>query len=127
MKNKKRIMAVLLGAVFLLSGCGAEENIKNVKDTENSISDHDPITLVAQYKDMSAFIELVHAQYPEINMEIIPYSGANYTAYVDAQLESGEMPDIYCTKVYLPGQKDLSDKLIDLSGYDFLSEYFRIY
>ncbi|MDD6326620.1 MAG: ABC transporter substrate-binding protein [Lachnospiraceae bacterium] len=123
MKNKKRIMAVLLGAVFLLSGCGAEENIKNVKDTENSISDHDPITLVAQYKDMSAFIELVHAQYPEINMEIIPYSGANYTAYVDAQLESGEMPDIYCTKVYLPGQKDLSDKLIDLSGYDFLSEY----
>ena len=114
----------------LLAGCGAKETTESpdnkvAKTTEAvvQVSDHEPITIVSAYKNMGAFIDMVHKQYPDINLEIIPYTGNNYTAYVGAQLESGDMPDIYCTKVYLPGQMDLSDKLIDLSGYDFLSKY----
>lgn len=72
---------------------------------------------------MSAFVELVHEKYPEINLEVIPYSGSNYSSYVRSQLVSGDMPDIYSTKVYAPGQMDLSDELIDMSGYDFVGNY----
>lgn len=135
MQNKKRIclLAVLTCAFYLLSGCGAKEPEKTdsasetaggtLQENGSSVSSHEPITIVSPYKNMSAFIDMVRKEYPEINLEVIPYAGANYTAYVEAQLESGDMPDIYCTKVYLPGMLDLSDKLIDLSGYDFLSKY----
>lgn len=135
MKRRKAAVAALMGAAVLLAGCGAESHAKITEDTEakvsdaaaqnqkKKVSDHEEVTIVSPYKNMSTFINLVHEQYPEITINVIPYSGANYTAYVEAQLESGEMPDIYCTKVYAPGSMDLSDKLMDLSGYDFLSRY----
>lgn len=72
---------------------------------------------------MSAFIDAVHEKYPEINLEVIPYSGANYTAYVKAQIAAGDMPDIYCTTYYTPGHDDVSDRLIDMSGYAFTDCY----
>ena len=132
MKSKKTAMAAisLLCIVSLLAGCRAKETTEKTasKAAETAekaadASDHEPITIVSSYKNMGEFIDMVHEQYPEINLEIIPYTGSNYSAYVGAQLESGDMPDIYSTKVYLPGQMNLSDKLIDLSGYDFLSKY----
>ena len=130
-QTKITIAAIsLLCISSLLAGCGAKKTpersddkaAETVKESVN-VSAHEPITIVSAYKNMSEFIDMVHEQYPEVNLEIIPYSGNNYSAYVGAQLESGDMPDIYCTKVYLPGQLDLSDKLIDLSGYEFLSKY----
>ena len=66
---------------------------------------------------------MVHEQYPEINIEVIPYSGQNYTAYVTAQLETGDMPDLYCTTYYTPGSQKVDDKLIDMSGYAFTDCY----
>lgn len=136
MRKKKRMTAMvpLLCFSLLLAGCGAGEKTKNTENEgseaagenmqqEDRASSHEPITLVSQYKNMGAFLDMVKSRYPEINLEIVPYSGANYSSYVEAQLESGEMPDIYCTKVYSPGRMDLNDKLIDLSGYDFLSKY----
>lgn len=141
MRNKKKtaIFITMFCISTLLAGCGSKETKENTAantetaaseteektnlGSEDRVSDHEPITILSSYKNMSAFLDLVHKEYPKINLEIIPYSGANYTAYVVAQLESGDMPDIYSTKVYSPGQMDLSDKLIDLSGYDFLSKY----
>ena len=57
---------------------------------------HEPITMMSPFRNMSAFIEEVHKVYPEINLEVIPYSGMNYTAYVRAQLQVGDMPHIMC-------------------------------
>ena len=130
--QKKKFVTVVLASLcmtVLLSGCGKKDTAvsdsqEKVKQSgEDTVSDHEPITILSSYENMSNFLELVHEQYPEINLEIIPYSGANYTAYVGAQLESGDMPDIYSTKVYMPGQMDLSDKMLDLSKYDFIQKY----
>lgn len=145
MKRKSRKvltwMLTAVCAVSLLTGCGSvktdadgnqgqsHEQGQSAKNSDTVIhnnqgkSNHEPITIVSSYKDMSAFVELVHEKYPEINLEVIPYSGSNYSSYVHSQLLSGDMPDIYSTKVYAPGQMDLSDKLIDMSGYDFVGNY----
>lgn len=74
---------------------------------------------------MSTFVAYVHEKYPEINLEVVPYSGANTSAYWDAQLAADEMPDIYIKTTYVPGYEDLSDRLVDLSGYAFTGNYIE--
>lgn len=75
------------------------------------------------FRNMSAFIDIVHEKYPEINLEVIPYSGKNYTAYVKAELAADDMPDIYTTSYFIPDLDDVSSKLIDLSSYAFTDNY----
>ena len=33
------------------------------------------------------------------------------------------MPDIYCSTYYIPGREEVSDRLIDMSGYAFTDNY----
>lgn len=75
------------------------------------------------FRNMSAFIDIVHEKYPEINLEVIPYSGKNYTAHVKAELAADDMPDIYTTSYFIPDLDDVSSKLIDLSSYAFTDNY----
>lgn len=84
---------------------------------------HEPLTIVSLFPEMEHFIDKVHETYPEINIEVIPYAGNNTTAYLSAQLRSGDMPDIYMTTFYAPERQDLSGRLIDLSGYSFTNNY----
>ena len=119
---KRRILSQLLliaGTITLLAGCVDSNTSKKSADSEV----HEAITMQSPFRNMSAFIEVVHEQYPEINIEVIPYSGQNYTAYVTAQLETGDMPDLYCTTYYTPGSQKVDDKLIDMSGYAFTDCY----
>ncbi len=120
--KKKLTEALLVGVsvVALLSGCTSKETNT---DTGSTNTEHEAITMQAPFRNMSAFIDKVHEKYPEVNLEVIPYSGANYTAYVKAQLKVADMPDIYCTTYYWPGREEVSDKLIDLSGYAFTDNY----
>lgn len=116
--KKKRLVSLLLAAACtatLLTGCGG--------DTAQKSGEHEPITMMTAFRDISPFLDLVKEKYPEINIEVIPYSGNNTTAYTTASLKAGDMTDIFMTTVYTPGQMDLSDKLIDLSGYDFTDNY----
>ena len=106
----------LLFSVLPLFSCK-----KNTPVTDST--EHEPITMQSPFRNMSAFIDILHEKYPEINLEVVPYSGANYTAYVQAQLKAGDMPDVYCTTTYVPDYNDVSDKLIDLSGYAFADCY----
>lgn len=134
MKNKKGIALLLSVACVasLLTGCQTSKkndldssketaSVDNVEDKDTK--QHEAITMESPLRDMSAFIRLVKEKYPEINLEVIPYSGWNMSAYLIGQLRSGDMPDIYTTTVYSPGQEDVSDKLIDLSGYSFTGKY----
>lgn len=128
MKMKKiiTIILTLTCIISLLAGCtNQNESSSELKSngTVSTTGEHEPITITAPFRNISAFMDLVNEKYPEINLEVIPYSGANTTAYVTAQLKTGDMPDIYCTTIYLPGLEDLSDKLLDLSGYSFTSNY----
>lgn len=50
---------------------------------------HEPVTFSAPFRDASNFIEVVHKYYPEINIEVVPYSGQNMTAYIQASLARG--------------------------------------
>ena len=114
--QKKRFFYLLLAAICAILAL-------NACRSKQSSGIHEPITIQASMENLDHFIALVHETYPEINLKVIPYSGANYSAYCKAQLIANDMPDIYCARVYAPGEVDLSDRLIDLSGYDFTSEY----
>ena len=105
--KKSHFAALLLAALTVLPGLGLA-------------AEHEPITLSAPSQDAANFIEVVHEQYPEINIEVVPYSGQNMTAYLNAQLETGNMTDIYCSSVLVQG---VGDKLMDLSGYAFMDNY----
>lgn len=123
MRKKKslRMLLVMTCLISLLTGCGS----KTDTDMSSNNSDHPTITMNAPYKNMDEFIELVHEKYPEIQLEIIPYSGQNTTAWMKSMLRSGELPDIYFTTMYTPNTDPVSDKLLDLSGYDFTDNYVQ--
>ena len=126
--KKKRITSMLLAAVCvasLLTGC-AEKNTntadKNEK-TEATTEKHEAITMHIPSRNIDPFIDLLEEKYPEINLEIIPYNGANASVYMSSELRADDMPDIYFTNVYTPGLEDVKDKLIDLSSYSFTNAY----
>ena len=123
MKNRSflGILFVTTGLLTLAAGCG------RTAGGNGAGREHEPITMQSPFRNMSAFIDVVHETYPEINLEVIPYSGKNYTAYVKAQLAAGDMPDIYCATYYTPGNQQVEDKLIDLSGYAFTDNYGESY
>lgn len=123
--QKRKILSFLLTVVCtmsLLSGCG---NMNSSNGANKNNSDHEPITINAPYQNMDAFIDKVHEKYPEINIEIVPYSGQNTTAWMKAMLSADDLTDIYFTSVYFSDADNVSDKLLDLSGYPFTNNYVQ--
>ena len=138
---KKRILSILLVitcATVMLPGCGSTEQgdttatqevttaTPNAEDTHNTTDEeHEAITMTAMvpFRNPSHLADLVHEKYPEINIEFIPYSGYNATAYVKEELAVDDMPDIYLGSMYLPSRDDVSDELIDLSAYAFTDNF----
>lgn len=121
MKHKAFIgvVASIMGGILMagaLVGCGA---------ANTSSQEHEPIVIETAFRNVSGFEDVVKEKYPEVNLEVHPYSGANYTAYAKAELASDDMPDIYCPTVYNPSRDDVSDKLIDLSSYGFTENYIE--
>lgn len=106
---KKKLISLLLATTMILSltACGqsggdaeAAEGVDGVESMSGADSvkeEHEPITIMSANKDYSGFIEYVKSVYPEINIEIAPYRGANTTQYMYDQLYTGYMPDIYST------------------------------
>ena len=113
----------------MLSGCGNSVSTDTDKSdntkTEAKASDHEPITINAPYRNISAFIDKVHETYPEINIEVVSYSGYNTTGWMKGMLNSGELTDIYFTTIYSPTSDKVSDKLLDISSYDFTDNYVQ--
>ena len=138
MRNKKAI-ALLLSiacAASLLTGCQttktdsqndtketASASADSTDNKDEDVSEHETITIESPFRSLSPFMKILKEKYPEINLEVIPYSGKNTTAYLKGQLSADDMPDIYVTTVYTPGQDDVSDRLMDLSGYSFTGNY----
>lgn len=136
---KKKILSLLLAmicATATLSGCGSTANDSTAAQTNATTPDaqvsgnvtegeHEAITMTAMvpFRNPSHLADLVHEKYPEINIEFIPYSGYNATAFVKEELAVDDMPDIYFGSMYLPSRDDASDKLIDLSAYAFTDNF----
>ena len=111
MKFKKILSAIV--ALSCLTGCVRT----------NFSSEHEAITIMAPYLDCDKFEKLVHEKYPEINLKIVSYSGANTTTYLQNMSAANDLPDICTQTIYDPHVNDMSDKLIDLSGYGFTDNY----
>ena len=130
----KKLVSVFLATVMALSlsACGktgtktgdaTANETKEAADTERAEGEHEPITIMSANKDYSGFIEYVKSVYPEINIEVAPYRGANATQYMYDQLYTGYMPDIYSTTQMFTCYDKYQEHLIDLSKYDFTSKY----
>mgnify|MGYP004535004245 FL=1 len=113
MKLKKIVGASVVTVLLCLTGC----------TNKNATSEHEAVTILAPYLDCDRLVELVHEKYPEVNLEILSYSGANATQYLQNMLAADDLPDICTQTVYDPNITDMSDKMIDLSSYDFTDNY----
>lgn len=107
----------VLAATAALTACGGKTETVKKDDT------HEVITFMAPYMEEEAFIEQVHSVYPEVNIEIVPYSGDNTTTCLQNMFEANDLPDICTLTVYDPMTDHVSDKMLDLSGYDFTDNY----
>lgn len=108
-------------AIGLLAGCSNSSG--SAPATSNG--EHATITMNAPYRNMSKFQDLVHEKYPEINLEVIPYNGANTSAYMTDMSKSGQMTDIFFNTVYTPGRLDDENNFLDMSGFDFTDNYVQ--
>lgn len=122
--QKKRILSLLLAvscSVSLLTGCGG----KTGPETNGGDGEHEAITMTAMvpFRNPSHLADLVHEKYPEINIEFVPYSGYNATAYAAMELAADEMTDIYFGSMYAPAVTDVSDHLLDMSAYPFTDNF----
>ncbi len=123
--EKKRILSLILAAACsftMLTGCGGKTD---AADSGNSSGEHEPITMTAMvpFRNPSHLADLVHEKYPEINIEFVPYSGYNATAYTKMEMETDHMTDIYFGSMYNPDVTDASDYLLDLSAYPFTDNF----
>lgn len=114
----KRWLSGLLAAVLLLgmTACGGPTG---------SAGEHEPITIMDASRDYSALLDLLHEQYPEVQVQIQAYRGGNMSAYMAKQLKSGEMPDIYST-TYAWDTDWQKEHLIDLSRYAVTDLYNEV-
>lgn len=125
--QKKRILSLLLAVtitVTLLAGCGGKTSTDTDKDSGTN-SDHPTITMNAPYRNMVTFLKLVHEKYPEVNLEITPYNGANTTSYFNDMRRANQMHDVYFSTFYAPGRYNDEEQLLDLSAYDFTGNFVQ--
>lgn len=120
---------ILLANVLLLSACSAEQPKEADQPQEaaqpekaEQPQEHEPLTMITGnfvYKDLlDGFAEYA----PEVNIELVSYSGSNLTAYTRNSLKAGQIPDIYTT-TYMQNAQVMKDNLIDLSKYGFVNNY----
>ena len=108
----------VLAAMAALTACGTSKS-----ETGKTAAAHEAVTFMAPYLEVESFIEQVHSVYPEVNVEVVPYSGDNTTTCLQNMFAAGDLPDV-CTLTYYDPLTDLvSNKLLDLSGYDFTDNY----
>lgn len=105
--------AVILGAVILVTGCD-----NAAVSEENKPLSWGNWTYYSNYEDIW---NLVEETYPDMELEYIPYSGANMTGYAWAQMRADDTADIFTSKLILD-ENLAKERLIDLSGYDFTSD-----
>lgn len=126
----------LLAAAALgsgLTGCGntssgaASPSASSTSEAASAVStgEHEPITIMDAQRDYTAVIALAKEKYPELNIQIMAYKGQNTTAYMHKQLETGIMPDIYCSTQIWPAEEQKAH-LIDLSRYSITDLYNEV-
>lgn len=123
MRKMLSLLLTVVCTLSMLTGCGSREDTSKSSSADTDSDEHPVITMNAPYRNMATFLDVVHEKYPEINLEIIPYNGANMSAYVTNMRRSGQITDIFFNTYYVPGRYDDESDLLDLSGYDFTGNF----
>lgn len=116
----------LLAAATALTACGgssASSPAASASSANSTSGMHDPITFLYSV-GTDDFQNTVHAVYPEIELEQIPYGGGNNSGYTKNQLRAGIMPDIYNTSMpWMDCHAEMAENLVELSGYSFTDNF----
>ena len=97
MKLKKIFGVSVVTVLLCLTGC----------TNKNAMSEYEAVTILAPYLECDRLAALVHEKYPEVNLEIFSYSGANTTQYLQNMLAADDLPDICTQTVYDPNVNDM--------------------
>ena len=117
MRMMKRIICTLLAAamLFLLCACGKTSEPEPV---DNTLS----VDVYNTGERFLPFFAYVKDLYPEIELSITAFRGANGSEYSNNQLEHGNPGDIYFTSRNECKDEACRANLIDLSGYEFVNK-----
>ena len=120
----------LLAAAAALTACGGASSTSSASGAAGNAAAgegaaHAPITIMDGQRDYTDVMELVHAQYPEIQLEVEAYRGNNMSAYMSKQLRTGIMPDIYCTTQPWNAQWQ-QEHLLDLAQYPVSDQFNEV-
>ncbi len=116
MKMKKTVYALMSGMILTGIFCGTAA-------AEDGGEKHEPLTITYS-SGIDALEALVQESYPEIDLEVYPYTGRNWSRFTCDQMITGEMPDIYNTTLaWLNYPEEMKAHLLDLSSYAFTDLY----
>ncbi len=111
-------LTVLL--VLSLSACNLVPNPDGTAADEKNVS----LSVLCVNTDYSRnFVRVIQAHFPEVELQVEYYAAPNNpSGYVDRLVESGNAPDIVYSGAILEEELQ-KEYLLDLSVYDFASQY----
>ena len=107
----KKLLAILLALMLLISAVPVQAE-----------GEHEPLTILTANFVYKELLDEFAKFAPEVNIELISYSGSNMTAYTRNSLKAGDITDIYAT-TYMQSAEAMKENLIDLSKYGFVNNY----
>ena len=113
---KKRIIGAVLAAGMLLALCACGSAPKT-EAADNTLT----VDVYNTGERFLPFFAYVKQQYPEIELSITSFKGANGSEYSSNELEHGNQADIYFTSRNECKDEACRENLIDLSGYEFVN------
>jgi raffinose/stachyose/melibiose transport system substrate-binding protein len=131
-KALRRLFLLLLCAV-LLTGCADGDIPSGETDTNQGSArgkqsgqmetqEHEALTICTAGMNYTYFLNALHEKYPEINLKLVSYDGADASGYMKDTLVNGDIPDIY-TSNYRQSDKLQETYLLNLGNYDFINNY----
>lgn len=112
-KKSLTLLAAMVVAAVLLTGCGAADGAKTAGGGALTLG---------LWNGYDSFLQLVAETYPDIELDLVGYYGANGTGYSWAKMRGDDIPDIFITTQILDPAL-AQERLVDLSGYPFVSSF----
>lgn len=122
------ISTCLLAVCLSGAGCAGSEALSASGDivTQKNISDNKtPITILVKYAfSINAFEEAVEIKFPDIDIvQVGNYTHSMGVDEYEARMKNDNLTDIVMTWPMEAGEEYMEERLLDLSGIDFTSNY----
>lgn len=126
--EKSIIVIVAMVLLVGLASCGKDEKgevTKDILSQKQAESDRTQITVLVKYAfAINGFEKTVEEKFPNIDIvQVGNYTKNSSVAEYERRLEHDDLTDIIMTWPLEVGEKYWSERLIDLSGMDYASNY----